>query len=379
LEASGLPLKGKVTADQPFANIVQLASGNLTSMALDETGEIWSWGGNNNNVLGQNPSPSNGTITPAKVSNAAGTGVLNHIVQVGVGDWNAAALSDDGYVYAWGWGYTVGQGANANGKFPNRVTLPDGSALTDVVQIAVGRNFALALKRDGSVYGWGDNQEKQTGTGQSGDYLFYAYPVIKANSSPLGNIVSISAGYNHGLALTAEGKVYAWGKNDDAQLGNTPQYQSALARYVMSADGTDDLSNIKAIFAGDVVSHALSNDGKIWAWGIGAREQLGQGETNHQLNYRQLPGTVMDVTGISPITNAVAIGSAFHSAFALLSDGTIAAWGQNHGAVLGQGITDLNVLYSTRTPKLVKSVDGLSSFAVGNLGAYPNLTRRGRL
>jgi hypothetical protein len=68
--------------------------------------------------------------------------------------------------------------------------------LTNVVAIAAGYDFSLALKADGTVVGWGDNASNQI-TVPSG----------------LTNVVAIAAGYDFSLALKADGTVVGWGDN----------------------------------------------------------------------------------------------------------------------------------------------------------------------
>ena len=146
--------------------------------------------------------------------------------------------------------------------------------LTNIVAVSCGASHGLALKNDSSVVAWGANSLKQT------------------NVPPgLTNIVEISGGIQHSLALSASGSVTAWGDNTYGQT-NIPA----------------GLANVVDIAAGGYHNVALKADGTVAAWGYNA-----QGQTN-------VPA------GLSNIT-AVAAGR-FHS-LALKADGTVVSWGYN--------------------------------------------------
>ncbi|QKG51407.1 hypothetical protein GKZ67_00910 [Hymenobacter sp. BRD67] len=96
------------------------------------------------------------------------------------------------------------------------VSLPAGVRL---VQVAVGSNYSLALAADGTAYAWGANNNGQLGIGTT---TSSSTPVaVSQGAMPTGTrLVQIAAGNYHAVALAADGTVYAWGSNNDGQLGN---------------------------------------------------------------------------------------------------------------------------------------------------------------
>jgi trimeric autotransporter adhesin len=187
--------------------------------------------------------------------------------------------------------------------------------LVGVKAVAEGENYNLALRTDGSVVGWGDNQYGQAGLP----------PGIVATS--------IVAGANHTLAITNE-RVGAWGLNANGQA--TPP----------------DITNVMAIAAAGNLSMALRGDGAVFVWGQASAGQsvLPPTVTNvasiaagleHCLALRR-NGTVVGwagntfgqarapfaVTNVNAGVAAIAAG-AFHS-LALKSNGTVIAWGRNN-------------------------------------------------
>src|ERR1017187_2114645 len=143
--------------------------------------------------------------------------------------------SDTNMVVAWGAGTTN------SGLSPHYGQSIVPSNLTEVVAIAGGGYYSLALRSDGTVVGWGQNNYGQI------------------NVPPgLTNVMAIAAGNSHSLALKDDGTVVAWGQNSYGQTNIPP-----------------GLENVVAIAAGNSHSLALKDDGTVVAWG-----QNSYGQTN---------------------------------------------------------------------------------------------------
>jgi len=164
--------------------------------------------------------------------------------------------------------------------------------LTNVVGIAAGGSFSLALNADGSVVGWGPN--------------IIADNIITGQTVPAGltNIIAIAAGYSDGMALKADGTVAVWGDNTYGQT-NLPA----------------GLNNVVAISAGFRCCLALLTNGTVVAWGDNT-----YGQCNVPAN----------------VTNAVAIAGGDVNAFALLANQTVVAWGSSGlgDTIIPSGLTN---------------------------------------
>ncbi len=103
------------------------------------------------------------------------------------------------------------------------------------------------MSADGKVHAWGFNASGETGRGTTGTPALSATPAQNASlQTDLSNVVAIFAGYNFSLALTADGKGYAWGENNHSQIGQNAQYKLwSRAAPVMNPLGLGELSNIK--------------------------------------------------------------------------------------------------------------------------------------
>ena len=198
--AWGYNVYGQTSIPAGLNNVVQIATGTKHSLALKGDGTVVAWG---NNEDGQ-------TSVPAG---------LNNVVQIAGVGIHSIALKGDGTVVAWS--------DNGDGL----TSIPVG--LKNVVQIAGGIYNIFALKKDGTVVAWGDNNFEKT-----------SIPV------GLNNVVQIAIGNNHILALKGDSTVVAWGDNFDGQ-----------------ATIPNGLNNVVQIAAGNNYSLALKGDGTVVAIG----------------------------------------------------------------------------------------------------------------
>ena len=88
---------------------------------------------------------------------------------------------------------------------------------------------------------------------------------------------SVSAGFEHSLAVTTKGKVLAWGSNSFGQLGDGTTTSSDMPVRVRLPQGT----RASAVAAGDTFSLVLTSKGKVLAWGRNSNGQLGNGSTRN--------------------------------------------------------------------------------------------------
>jgi alpha-tubulin suppressor-like RCC1 family protein len=87
------------------------------------------------------------------------------------------------------------------------------------------------------------------------------------------------------------------------------------------------LGTVKAVSGGGVYALALLTDGTVRAWGDNEFGQLGDGTTTR----RTAPVKVQGLTGV------VAISAGTQTSLALLSNGTAVAWGDGQSGELGNG------------------------------------------
>lgn len=375
-------------------NIIAIAAGSAHSLAVGTDGTVWTWGASlTSNQIQQ---------VPIQVKGPNGQGLLSDIISITAGHYTTYALAANGTIWAWG---TTNYGQMGNGTWGNTITSfpvhalnSDGKEMNDFIAVDAGLLFTFAMKSDGTMWAWGWNgwfsqfgngisplSQQGLNAGDAGGYLFpvkidstgltsrtalaaagtnhslwnywgTVYAWGRNNQGQLGDgtytdnndlvqvsskilwskffisgVKALAAGGAHSLALTSGGQVYTWGSNNHGQLGTSNQIQnSTLASKVKGANGQDTLSSVTAIAAATGGDHnlALKADGTVWSWGNNSKGQLGNGNTTDQY-------TPVQVGGVNSQAIAVAAGGS-HSLI-LKANGTVWACGDNYYGQLGNG------------------------------------------
>ncbi|MBN2412086.1 T9SS type A sorting domain-containing protein [candidate division KSB1 bacterium] len=244
--------------------ITAVALGGSHSIALAEDGTLYSWGNNSNGQLGDNTTSQREAPVRVLKGDYNGTTYLgdagnNKIIAIALSEYNSIALAEDGTVYTWGnnnFGQ-IGDDTTIKRETPVRVlkgayngtTYLGDDSNNKIVAVATGYCYCIALAEDGTVYSWGYN-----GNGRLGDntttqqetpvrVLKGAYDgttYLGDNSS--NKITSVTAGYAHVMALTADGTVYSWGDNLFGRLGDNTTTESHIPVKVKGVGGTGDLA-----------------------------------------------------------------------------------------------------------------------------------------
>jgi alpha-tubulin suppressor-like RCC1 family protein len=297
-------------------------------------------------------------------------------VDAGSGAHNVA-LACDSTVYAWGWNSQgqVGDNTNVDKNVPAHVLTglqahPSGF-LKGVIQVTAGNESSYALMSDGRVMSWGRNVNGDLGDGTTTQRTTPVY--VKINSTTqLTNVVQVEGGDATGAALRVDGTVWMWGFNGNGQLGqNNTTSLSYATQVFMDAARTLPLTNIISISSGDTHVLALAADGTLWTWGGNWAGQLG---INNGGANSLLPAVVqLSATGPA-ISGVTSISAGNRHSIAVMNDGTLKTWGGTGGgpAYLGQTGTGAGTSYPTTVPGLsniVEASDGDNwTFAVNNTG-----------
>jgi alpha-tubulin suppressor-like RCC1 family protein len=316
------------------SGVIAIAAGNTFSLALKEDGTVLAWGSNGSGQLGD------GTLiskpTPVQVSGLGpGSGVIAIAASFsGLIGAHSMALKSDGTVLAWGFNSTgqLGDSSTVSKSVPVQVTgLGPGSG---VIAIAAGGTHSLALKGDGTVLAWGANGNGQLGLG---NMTSSNVPIPLPAFGPGSGIAGVAASNGSSLALKSEGSVWGWGANFSGQLGDGSTTQRLSPVQVKDSFGTGFLSGITGIAAGNTHSLALDLNGTLWAFGLNLNGQVGDGTTTN----RNLP---VAVTGLGVPSGVLHITGGGSFSAALKNDGTTLTWGSNSSGQLGNGNYDGSAL-----------------------------------
>ena len=240
------------------------------------------------------------------------------------------ALRGDGTVWCWGDENNgmLGDGTTTPKTHPVQV-----SDINDAVFIAAGSWHSCVVRQNGSLWCWGSNWYGQIGDGTTETRLT---PVPIPLGAPC---VSVATGGEHTCAVTTEGDLLCWGRNSSGELG-----LGNADEYVPTPTRVTNLTGVTAHAGGAVHHCAVLQDGSVWCWGSNSVGQLGDGTTEASSSPTQALG----------IQDAVAIETAELVTCVVDTTHRVWCWGYNsHGQLgdrsrenrsvptLAQGLTDV--------------------------------------
>ncbi len=262
------------------------------------------------------------------------------------------ALRSDGTVWGWGSNYNGSLGNGWRGLYtPLPVPVV---GLTNVTAIASFGGGGMAVKSDGTVWVWGDNNADGLGDGTANPSS------VPVRVSGLTGVTAIAAGYSTGYALKSDGTVWSWGGNSIGQLGNGSDAERSLVPVQVTG-----LSTVTSLSSGRLTGYALKSDGTVWSWGLAVDGRLGTGPTTEQ--YVRTP---VQVTGAS---GAVKVAGDEDNGYAIKPDGSVLAWGSNSYGLLGNGVTcdhQTGNGCSSAVPVPVSGLTGVTDISGGPFSSY---------
>ena len=327
----------------------------------------WSISPSKGNVLGGQQA----TITPPNLSRGI------RFSQISAGGYQSGGspglsvgVASDGNAYAWGnnqYGQ-LGQGSTSSTpqKTPVRVPLPDGVASGfTYTQIAAGGAHVLAIGSDQTVYAWGANDQGQLGNGSKDANTHPSpMPVKGADGQPF-KAVQVSAGAYDSAAIDPQGRVYTWGSEGNNHYNySTSKPTPTLAK---DPDGSSQGLHATQVSANWGFIMALGTDGSVYTWGYNNYGQLGNGQNTGEgsTTYAADTARVPDPKDASKAFKAAQISAGGFHALAISQDGTAWAWGYNDYGQLGD-----NTEISRTTPTQVGNPTNSSQpFQVAQISA----------
>jgi alpha-tubulin suppressor-like RCC1 family protein len=311
-----------VTTFTGGTNWKQVSSGRGHTAAIKTDGTLWTWGDGGNGRLGTNDTTTRSTPV---TTFAGGT----NWKQVSTGTQHTAAIKTDGTLWTWGDQDrgTLGNGVTTGNRSTPVTTFAGGTNWKQVScanQSSGGANIA-AIKSDGTLWTWGSGDSGRLGVG---DTLSRSTPVTTFAGGT--NWKQVSVGDQHTAAVKTDGTLWLWGTQFGGRLGNGDASTSNASTPVTTfAGGT----NWKQVSAAGFNTAAIKTDGTLWVWGNG---------TNGRLGNAVITGDVSTpVTTFAGGTNWKQVssgnqelGATSHTA-AIKTDGTLWVWGSGNDGKLG--------------------------------------------
>lgn len=228
-----------------LADVVSIVARFGSAFAVHRDGSVSMWG---NRYLGAGESR---IPVPERLAG------LPPVTQVSLGSGIVMALTAEGRVWM------AGKLAMGRVYYDDPVwPLGEVAGLSDVVAVAATR-VAAVLKRDGTVWVWGNNEQAQFGNGKRTVDEQTRVPVRVPGVAGAVALTGAQVG-RHFLVLLKDGGVRAWGNSDWGQVGNgvTGREQSTVVPV--------KIAGVKSVFAVGNHSVAVKGDGTIWIWGNGS-------------------------------------------------------------------------------------------------------------
>lgn len=299
-------------------NWSSLSFGSDFAIAIRSNGTIWGWGNNQQGQLGINLDVSSNPFR----SSPTQIGALTNWSSVSTGESYALAVKTDGTLWSWGQDQYGQLGQNT--AYSNRSSPTQIGSGTTWASVTSGDYHAVAIRTDGTMWTWGYNN-----FGQLGQNI--ATTINRSSPVQVGALTNwskVSGGQNHTLAVKTDGTLWSWGRNNSGQLGQNIAYTINRSSPVQIGALTTWLF----VGAGNYHSFAIRTNNSLWAWGSNSGGKLGDNSVDNRSSPVQ-------------IGSAFSWSSAFggnNNSIAVTTSGTLFTWGINTSGVLGQ-----NTDYST--------------------------------
>ena len=253
------------------------ASGAGTAMVTKTDGTLWVWGYNGGGQLAQNNITN--LSSPTQISGTWKNEMYSGCQ--GYGGW-AVAIKDNGTIWSWGYGNFGQLGNNKSFGSPDyRQSSPiQVGTATDWDQVSGGVNQPLAIKTTGQLWAWGYNNDGELGLN---DTPHRSSPCQVGTDTTWSQITN---SYLSVQAIKTDGTLWAWGKNEYGQLAQN----NGTSRSSPTQIGTD--TTWHQVRAGQNSMWANKTDGTLWAWGLNTAGQLGKNQSATLWSSpTQIPGT----------------------------------------------------------------------------------------
>ena len=327
--------------------IKEIAAGNSHRMAIDENGNLWTWGLNQYGQLGNNSTTN--SLVPIQIMNGT------KFKKIAAGDQHSLAIDESGNLWAWGWNSDgqLGNNSKTNSLVPIQIKYG-----TKFKEISAGERHNLAIDESGNLWSWGNNGFGRLFTGNTVNSLV---PQMVMTDT---KFQAISAGYEHSLAIDESGKLWGCGSNYQKQLSNGTTQSSSTTPIILI-----QWLNAKSISTFASHNLVLDQNGNLLAWGYNSQGQLGNGTSANNISnpYNVNSGTKFEY-----------ISAGHDHSLAIDESGNLWSWGLNSSGQLGNGtttdsLTPIKIETSVKFKSIQASI--LHSLALdteGNVWAWGN-------
>ncbi len=324
---------------KPEEKVANIYASFRSSNLLTTEGRLFAWGNNEFGQLGDN-STNNHNI-PIEVTSKLGLVYGEKISQMTTGGFHTLLVTSLGRVFSWGYNEygQLGDGTNIYKNVPVEITKMFNLMNDEEIEnLGAGLGHSMLTTSLGRIFTWGNNEYSQLGDNTSNKRNHPSDISKFINYKKDEKIKKISLGSLHTFIVTTIGRVFAFGNNDNGQLGDI-----ATKTCVKPIDITERFNTLPDeiiinIIAGRNYSLALTSLGRIFSWGNNNNGQLG------------IASYITGSTGPLEITDKIVnndeewivnifSGATSTHSYAVSSNRKIYAWGNNEQGQIGEGTT----------------------------------------
>ena len=263
------------------------------------------------------------------------------IIQVSLGYDHSSAITSEGRIFTWGDNGSgrLGDGTNIDRNTPTEITnqfnLSDGEI---IIHVSLGYNHSSAITSEGRLFLWGRNDRGQLGNGVTLLFGINSTPIDITSQFNLNDgeiIIQVSLGYAFSSAITSEGRIFTWGFNIYGQLGDGTTTNRSIPNDITSQFNLINGEGVVYTELGSSFSSAITSEGRVFSWGLNNYGRLGDGTTAH----KSTPTEITNHFNLYPGESVKQI-FLFEGSSAVTSKGRIFTWGYNVYGLIGLGIQD---------------------------------------
>jgi alpha-tubulin suppressor-like RCC1 family protein len=333
-----------------FSALARDQDGGISYYAIDNTGKLYSWG---NNLWGQLGLNNTTTQATPQLVTALSSKVIVDLAASGNNGLSVVALDNTGQIYTWGYN-SYGASANGspigNGNIGTNVLTPfTVLGMNNVARISAGGdfngealNFTRVINNDGTSWATGTNYYGVLGLGNTTGRTVFTQEVL--GKTNWVNVGAIAVYRGASYAIDATGTLYFCGRNHDGCFGIPAQVNQNILTFTAPTapfqgkmlQGSSSVKP-KVIAGGNCaqgynVVAVIDNTGTLYVCGVNAQGQCGVGNTPNLLtSFRKPIGIPSNKKVIDVISTGY--GSTAPGLIVILDDGTMMACGKtDHGA-----------------------------------------------